>query len=225
MNRKLSFTIADKPVHWRTHRIMDLCDYLTGSVLEPLFASEGKKWNRRFMDFFTFDNACDPLEPTGTIKFAVPPMFAGRVGELESAILRELGRVGIKTGPFTYEKDPALQSVHSISIPIIDNPTALTAPPEVNMSQTRGCLVLRDLLGYQKVNGRYEFAPEDLLNRTSTVTEDRIANCTASPVKVAEEVRRTPSAVSMKAIRRCLEELNQFGLWAKTHNYQRLAAV
>lgn len=225
MNRKLSFTIADKPVHWRTHRIMDLCDYLTGSVLEPLFAREGKKWNRRFMDFFTFDNACDPLEPTGTIKFAVPPMFAGRVGELESAILRELSQMGIKTGPFTYEKDPALQIVRSISIPIIENPTALIAPPEVNMSQTRGCLVLRDLLGYQKVNGRYEFGAEDLLNRTSAVTEERIANCTASPVKVAEEVRRTPSAVSMKAIRRCLEELQQFGLWAKTHNYHRLAAV
>ena len=225
MNRKLSFTIADKPVHWRTHRIMDLCDYLTGIVLEPLFASEGKKWNRRFMDFFTFDNACDPLEPIGTIKFAVPPMFAGRVGELESAILRELGRVGIKTGPITHEKDPALYTVQSIFIPIVENPTALTAPPEVNMSQTRGCLVLRDLLGYQKVNGRYEFAAEDLLNRTSAVTEERIANCTASPVKVAEEVRRTPSAVSMKAIRRCLEELKQFGLWAKTHNYQRLAAV
>jgi hypothetical protein len=225
MNRKLHFTIADKPINWRTHRIMDLCDYLTGSVLEPLFASEGKSWNRRFMDFFSFDNSCDPLEPTGTIKFAVPPMFAGRLSELESVIHRELGRVGIKTGPFTYEKDPVLHTVQTISIPIIENPTALAAPPDVNMSQTRGCLVLRDLLGYQKVNGRYEFAPEDLLTRASAVTEDKIATCTASPVKVAEEVRRTPSAVSMKAIRRCLEELKQFGLWAQTHNYRKLAAV
>ena len=83
MHRKLSFTIAEGPTQWRTHRIMELCDYLTGNVLEPMFAREGKQWNRRFMDFITFDNASDPLEPTGTIRFAVPPLFAGRVGELE----------------------------------------------------------------------------------------------------------------------------------------------
>ena len=78
MHRKLSFTIAEGPIYWRTHRIMELCDYLTGNVLEPMFAREGEKWNRRFMDFFTFDNSCDPLEPTGTIRFAVPPLFAGQ---------------------------------------------------------------------------------------------------------------------------------------------------
>ena len=225
MNRKLSFTIADGPVYWRTHRIMELCEYLTGNVLEPMFAKEGTKWERRFMDFFTFDNACEPLEPTGTIKFSVPPLFAGRVGELENAITQELSRLKIKTGPFTYERDPALKSVQAIRIPIIENPTALMAPPDVNMSQTRGCLVLRDLLGYQKVDGRYEFAADDLLKRVSSVTEDKIAACTASPVKVSEGVRRTPSPVSMKAIRRCLEEVKQFGLWAMNHNYRKLAAA
>jgi hypothetical protein len=225
MKRKLNFTIADGPIHWRTHRIMELCDYLTSNVLEPMFAREGKTWDRRFMDFFTFDNTCDPLEPTGTIKFQVPPMFAGQVGELEWAILAELGRLRIKTAPFKYEKDPVLNTVKAILISVVENPTALMAPPEVNMSQTRGCLVLRDLLGYQKVNGRYEFAAEDLVKRASAVTEDKIATCTASPVKVQEEVRRTPSLISMKAVRRCLDELQQFGLWAKTHNYQKLAAV
>jgi hypothetical protein len=225
MTRKLTFTIADGPIYWRTHRIMELCEYLTGNVLESMFAREGKNWSRRFMDFFTFDNACDPLGPTGTIKFTVPPMFAGRVGELEWAILQELSKLKIKTGPFTYEREPVMQTVKVIVIPIVENPTALVAPPDVNISQTRGCLVLRDLLGYQKVNGRYEFAPADLVKRASAVTEDKIATCTASPVKVAQEVRRTPSAVSMKAIRRCLEELKQFGTWAQSNNYQKLAAV
>jgi hypothetical protein len=225
MTRKLNFTIADGPIYWRTHRIMELCDYLTGKVLEPMFAREGKQWDRRFMDFFTFDNTCDPLEPTGTIRFTVPPMFAGQVGELEWTILQELCRLKIKTAPFVYERDPALRTVKTIVIRVIENPTALMAPPDVNMSQMRGYLVLRDLLGYQKVNGRYEFAPEDLLKRASSVTEDKIATCTASPVKVAEEVLRTPSTISMEAIRRCLDELKEFGLWAKSHNYQRLAAV
>jgi hypothetical protein len=225
MNKKLNFTIADGPVHWRTHRIMELCDYLTGSVLEPLFAREGAKWDRRFMDFFSFDNACDPLEPTGTIKFAVPPLFAGRAGELESAILRELSKLKIKTGPFLYERDPMLNTIQVIQIPILENPTALVAPPDVNMSQTRGCLVLRDLLGYQKINGRYEFAADDLLKRVSSVTEDKIAACTASPVRLSEGVRRTPSPISMKAIRRCLDEVRLFGLWALNHNHRKLAAL
>ena len=106
MHRKLNFTIADGPIYWRTHRIMELCDYLTGKVLEPMFAREGKKWDRRFMDFFTFDNACDPLEPTGTIKFTVPPMFAGQVGELEWAILQELCRAEDQDRPVQLREGP-----------------------------------------------------------------------------------------------------------------------
>jgi hypothetical protein len=225
MHRKLSFTIAEGRTYWRTHRIMELCEFLTGTVLEPMFSREGKKWNHRFMDFVTFDNASDPLEPTGTIRFAVPPMFAGRVGELEAAITAELKKLRIKAAPFEYERDPAHQSIQAICISITENPTALAAPPDVNMSHTRGCVVLRDLLGYQRVNGRYEFTADDLVQRVSAVTEDKIAACTASPVKSAEGLRRTPSPVSMKAVRRCLEEVKQFGLWALKHHHQKLAAV
>ena len=216
MNRKLNFTVADKPVHGRTHRIMELCEYLTAHVLEPIFTREGTRWERRFMDAFTFDNACNPLDPV---------LFAGRAGELEQAVVGELTRLGIRLGPLTYERDPAHGRVAAILIPITENPTALVAPPEVNMSHTRGCLVLRDLLGYERVNGRYEFAAKDLLERVSAVTDDRIAACTASPVKLADGVRRTPSPVSMKAIRRCLDEVRQFGVWALCHNHVRLAAV
>ena len=225
MHRKLSFTIAEGPIYWRTHRIMELCDFLTSNVLEQMFAREGKKWDRRFMDFITFDNSCDPLEPTGTILLAVPPLFAGRVGELENAITQELAKLRIKTCPFEYERDPVLQTVKAIRISITENPTALAAPPDVNMSRTRGCVVLRDLLGYQWVNGRYEFTADDLVKRVSAVTEDKIAACTASPVRGAEGVRRTPSPISMKAVRRCLEEIKQFALWAANHNHRKLAAV
>jgi len=80
-------------------------------------------------------------------------------------------------------------------------------------------------LGYQNVNGRYEFDADDLIQRVASVTEERIAACTASPVKVREAVRRTPSLSSMKAIHRCLEEVKQFGLWAMHHKHQRLTAV
>lgn len=207
---------------------MDLCDYLTAQVLQPMLARNGAKWERRFMDFLSFDNTCNPLDPTGTIRLAVPPLLAGHVGQLEEAITRELSRLKIKTGPFVYERDPALKTVQAIEIPITDNPTALVEPPEVNMSYTRGCLVLRDLLGYQKVNGRYEFVADDLLKRVSAVTEDKIAACTASPVRDPEvrgEVRRKPSPVSMKAMARCLEEIKQFAQWAMNHHYRKLAAV
>ena len=223
-NRKLTFTLADGSILGRTHRIMELCEYLTAKVVEPQFAREGKKWNQRFMDFFTFDNASDPLEPTGNIRFTVPPMFAGHVLELQNAILQELSALKIKTGPLVYERGPVVKKVQAILIPIIENPTALAAPPDVNMSQMRACVVLRDLLGYQRVNGRYEFGADDLLKRVSGVTEERIAACTSSPVKVAQEVRRTPSAASVKATRRCLEELKALGAWAKANKHPKLAA-
>ena len=225
MHRKLSFTIAEGPIYWRTHRIMELCDYLTANVLEPMFTRAGEKWNGRFMDFFTFDNSGSPLEPTGTIRLAVPPLFAGNVGELEAGITQELAKLRIKTAPFQYERDPVLQTVRTILISVTENPTALAAPPDVNMSTTRGCVVLRDLLGYQRVNGRYEFTADDLVKRVSSVTEDKIAACTASPVKSSEGLRRTPSPISMKAVRRCLDEVKQFGLWALNHNHRKLAAV
>jgi hypothetical protein len=225
MNRKLQFTIAERLTCWRTHRIMELCEYLTGNVLEPMLARNGAKWDRRFMNFFTFDNASDPLAPTGTIRFAVPPLFAGREGELEAAIRQETERLKIKLGPFTFERTgDAHTSIHML-IPVIENPTALMAPPDVNISQTRGCLVLRDLLGYERVNGRYEFTADDLVKRVASVTEDKIAECTASPSKASDGVRRRPSPVSMKAIRRCLDEIRQFAMWAVTHKHTKLAAL
>jgi hypothetical protein len=227
MNRKLTFTLTEQSNPLRTRSIMDLCDYLTDKILVPLFATSGAKWNHESMDFFTFDNTCDPLQPTGTIIFNVPPMFAGSGASLEGGIREELTRLNIKAGAFISQEHPAVPSAIVMRIPIVDNPTALLQPPEVNMSKTRGSVVLRDLLGYQPAGGRYEFAADELLQRISAVTEEKIAACTASPVRdkqTAAGVRRTPSPISMKAVHRCLEEVQQFAKWAIGHNYRRLAA-
>jgi hypothetical protein len=74
--------------------------------------------------------------------------------------------------------------------------------------------MLRDLLGCQRVNGRYEFMADELVKHVSAVTEDKIAACTASPVKSAEGVRRTPSPISMTAVRRAWKKSGSsaFGL-------------
>ena len=229
MNRKLSFTLTEQanPLHTRT--IADLCDYLTDRLLVPQFAASGAKWRREYMNFFTFDNSCDPLQPTGTIHFHVPPLFAGCSASLECAIVDELALLKITTGPIVHEPHPVNSSTVMMRIPITDNPTALLEPPEVNMSRTRGSVVLRDLLGYEPVNGRYEFTAEDLLQRLTKVTEERIAACTASPVKEEAArgtgVRRLPSPISMGAVRLCLDEVRQFAEWALRHNYRRLAAA
>jgi len=228
MHRKLRFTIEDRGGQLRTHRIVDLCDYLTAKVLEPRFERQGHKWDRRFMDFFTFDNTCDPLEPTGTIFFTVPPLFLGQAGELQNAIERELWRCGIKIGGFTPVKRSDAPSSLTLRIQIVENPTAATEPPEVNVSQTRGCLVLRDLLGYERVQGRYEFAADELLERAARVTEEKIAACVASPVRdrqAPEGVARVPSPSSINSVRRCLLEIQQFAQWALSRNYRRLAAA
>lgn len=228
MNRKLTFTLIEQDNPLRTRSIVDLCDYLTEKMLVPRFAASGAKWNHEFMEFFTFDNSCDPLQPMGTIIFTVPPLFAGCAASLEGAVREELGRLKIKAGAFIQEPHPAVPSANVMRFPIIENPTSLLQPPEVNMSTTRGSVVLRDLLGYQPVNGRYEFAADELLQRIAAVTEERVAACTASPVRDAQAaagVRRTPSPVSMKAVRRCLEEVQQFAQWAMNHGYHRLAAA
>jgi hypothetical protein len=225
MHRKLSFTLAGGPIYWRTDRLKELCKYLTANVVAPMFPRNGAKSNRRFMNFFTCDDAAERLAPTGTIRFAVPPQLAGQVGELETSINRELAKLRIKVGPFKYERDPALNTVQSILIPITENPTALAAPPDVNMSHFRGCVVLTELLGYQRVNGRYEFTADDLVQRASSVTENRITSYLTSPVKGSEKVRRTPRPVRMRRVHGCLEEVKQFGLWALNNNHRKLAAV
>ena len=175
MNRKLSFTLTEESNPLRTRSIVDLCDYLTDKLLVPRFAASGAKWRGEFMDFFTFDNTCDPLQPTGTIYFHVPPLFAGCTASLERAVVDELAKLGIKVGHVSTEPNGTGPGSVLLRIPIVENPTAQLQPPEVNMSRTRGTVVLRDLLHYQPNNGRYEFTAEDLLQRLETVTEPAIA--------------------------------------------------
>lgn len=227
MHRKLTFSIIDGPAPLHTRTIMELCDYLTDQMLAPRFAESGAHWEHAYMDFFTFDNTCDPLQPTGTIIFNVPPLFAGCVATLEASIVAELGKLGIKTGRITQEAHPEHPASVMLRIPIKDNPTVLTQPPEVNMSKTRGFVVLRDLLGYQPASGRYEFTADDLLKRLDAVTEQRITACTSSPVqekKAKARVELQSSLVSARAVRRCLDELREFAEWAVEHKHKRLAA-
>lgn len=224
MNRKLDLIIAEEPRELCTHTISDLCDYLTAEVLEPKFAQAGHRWDRRFMNFITFD-ASDPMGPTGTIMVQVPMLFAGQSGELEHAILHELSTLGMTTGPIACETDPVHPNRKTITIPVVENPTILVSPPYVNISYNRGSVLLRDLLGYEPANGRYEFAADDLLKRVSSVSEEKIAACSASPLAGPGGVQRRPSTITMESLKRCLEEIRQFALWATTHNYQSLAAT
>ena len=95
------------------------------------------------------------------------------------------------------------------------------------MNTTRGRVVLRDLLGYQPASLRYQFSADDILKRISAITDERIAACTASPVRDPEApggVRRAPSSASMRAVRRCLEEIRQYAEWARDRHFQQLEA-
>jgi hypothetical protein len=225
---KLNFIIEEEtsPLHTRT--VMELCDYLTARVLDPMFARNNVRWDHRFMDFFTLDNDCGPLDPTGTIRLVVPPLFAGQLGELEKRVVDALAVRGIKPGKIGVVPNPCAPFSKVMVIPILENPSQLVEPPIVNMSRNRGCMVLRDLLGYEQVDGRYEFAADDLLKRVETVTEDKIAACTAAPLREARasgSVKRQPSAIGIRSIHRCLEEVRLFAQWALRHNYRNLAAA
>jgi hypothetical protein len=222
---KLQFSIVDAPKQMPTQTILELCDFLNANVLEPMLRDEGNAWDRRFMNFFVLDSTCDLLEPTGVMKLTVPGFFAGRTGQLEEAITTKLFQLGIRTGKITYEKNTRRHAPDIMVITVTQNPTVLISPPPVNMTHARGCVVLRDLLGYRQVDGRYVFASEDILKRASALTEDEIAARVASPVKVGEEVKRVSSPIVVRAIGRCLEEIKSFAQWAVTHNYRQLAAA
>jgi hypothetical protein len=222
---KLEISIVDAPKQMPTHTILDLRDYLTANVLEPMFLKDGVRWDRRFMNFFVLDNGCCPLEPTGLLKLNVPAHFSGRTSQLANAVTSALYRLGIRTGPLTCERNPDRPAEEIMVIPVNENPTALVAPPELNIAYARGCVVLHNLLGYQQVDGQFSFASDDVLKRASSVTQEQIAACVSSPVKVAQEIRRIPSPTSMRAINRVLEEIKRFAEWAVNHNYRKLVAA
>lgn len=222
----LKFTITEEANRLHTHRITDLCDYLTAKVLDPFCARQGVRWDCRFKEFFTHQRDCDPFEPTGTIVFYPPLMFAGQIGEMESEIKQELNRLGIKTAAFEYDCVPGTQTAKEIRIPILQNPTAQSGPPEVNLSRSTGNIVLRDLLGIPASNGSYVFSAEDVLNKVPTITDQQIETVTAAPMvdPAVKKIKKTANPITLKSIRRSLEELAQFARWATRHNYHHLQA-
>lgn len=227
MNRSLKFTIKDDKCPWHTHRIMDLCQFLTWNVLAPFCTRQKARWDSRFAQSFTHDTACDPFAAIGTIVFTVPPLFAGQTGALARDILNALKKLGIQTGPFIFEKAPRGFAIRTMRIPILDNPTKLSGPPEVTMSMISGCVVLRDLLGFAQRGGQFEMTPVELLKRISAVTEDQIVRCSSSPMRDSgpkKAVKPVANPITMRAIQRILEELTQFAQWAADHHYQRLQA-
>jgi len=227
MNRSLKFTIKDDQCPWHTHRIMDLCQFLAWNVLAPFCARHGARWDSRFAQSFTHDTSGDPFAATGTIIFTVPPLFSGQTGALEIDIHNALKKLGIQTGPFVFEKAQRGFAIRTIRIPILENPTKLSGPPDVTMSMISGCVVLRDLLGFSQCNGQFEMMPAELLKRIAAVTEAQIVRYSSSPMRDAgpkKVVKPVSNPITMRAIRRILEELSQFAQWAASHHYQRLLA-
>ena len=223
----LKFSIPEQAKSVYTHRILDLCEYLSDKVVNPFCEQNGAHCDRRFVTHFTHDTSCDPFECTGLIIFHPPQMFAGQLGEIQNSIKRELDRLNIKTGEFTLQYSPNRLSVKAIKIPIVHNPTSQSGPPEVSMSDTAGCLVLRDLLGCDRANGQYKISAEEVLKKVTSVTDSEIIHRSSSPFGDAKSprcVRPKPSPMTIQRIRRCLEELKQLASWAMRHNYHYLMA-
>lgn len=227
MNRSLKFTIKDDQCPWHTHRIMDLCQFLAWNVLAPFCARQKARWDSRFAQSFAHDTSGDPFAPTGTIIFTVPPLFAGNTGSLEADIHSALKKLGIQTGPFLFEKAPRGFAIRTIHIPVLENPTTLSGPPDVTMSIISGCVVLRDMLGFAQVNGQFEMTPSELLKRIAAVTETQIVQHSSSPMRdrgPKKAVKPVSNPITLRAIKRILGELSQLGEWAENHHYQRLLA-
>ena len=223
----LKFAIADSQPPLQTHTLGHLGDMLTNRIVGPFLAAHGVRWDARFNEFFTHHRESNPFEPTGTIEFFPPPMFLGHLSELEESIKNMLNRLGIKTAPFVHEDYEGRMAVRVIHIPISENPTVECCPPEVSMSANAGRIVLRDLLGIQPKNGRYEFNAADALQRMDKITEERITRSSNSPLRDAKSprgVNLVSSPFVVKRVHRCLGELRRLAQWAKTHNYEKICA-
>jgi len=213
-----------------SHRLGDLCGYLDRYVVGPHLAMLGVRWEARFEQFFLHHPGCDPFAATGTLEFYPPPLFLGQLDALEKAIREALERLRIRTGPFARLLYEGSRAVKLIRIPILENPAAQNDPPEVNLSVSAGRLVLRDLLGYQASDGRYHFTADDILHRVANVEESRIEACSEKPTRFTlrqegARVRRIPSPMTLKRIRRCLTELTDYAHWARQNDLQQLEVV
>jgi hypothetical protein len=122
---------AQPPARPESRRIVDLCDYLAETVVQPMLEQSGAKWDRRFMSFFSFDNTCSPLEPTGTLRLTVPPLLAGQAGQLEYAVVRALAALNVRAGALQYQRHPVHHAVQAITIPILENPAAQPVSADV----------------------------------------------------------------------------------------------
>ena len=150
MYRKLSFTITEGPIYWRTHRIMELCDYLTAMCWNPCSPARARNG--------TAASWTSSPSTTRATRWSRPAPSVSRCrlcspggwANWKPRSPRNSPSCGSRPARSTMRSDPVLRTVKTILISITENPTALVAPPDVNMSDTRGCVVLRDLLGYQQ---------------------------------------------------------------------------
>ncbi|MHB1308154.1 MAG: hypothetical protein ACYDC1_00460 [Limisphaerales bacterium] len=224
----LRFSVAQEPQPLYTHQLAEICTYLTEQVVVPFLNQQGVRWEARFQDFFKPDEHSHPFEATGTIDFLPPPLFLGQLGQLENAMRDELGRLGIRVGLFAHESYPDRLAVRCIHIPILENPTVQQGPPEVNMSNTAGRIVLRDLLGFASKAGRYEFTATDILDRVCHVKTDDVQKfSTAALVDPQSPGKRRPlpSRINASRIHRCLEELAKYARWAADRQHEKLSAT
>lgn len=224
----LKFTVGDQAQKLHTHRIWDICEFLAVRVVEPFLIERGVRLDPRFTNYFNPAGGSSPYEPTGVIEFFPPGLYADQIDTFEQAIHAELAKLGIQLGPVERELYPGLPVVRVVRIPIVANPTALSGPPEVSMSISAGRTVLRDLLGFQPAQGRYEFTAAELLTRVLKVTEEGVRGCSAAPVKdpkAPKSVRRLSSALTVQRIRRCLAELEQYARWVLDQKYRTIQVL
>jgi hypothetical protein len=222
----LRFTLPETNGKNHTHCLSEICRFLTLEVIVPFLAKSGVRWQPRFSDFCIHDPESHPYEATGSIQLFPPPVLLGQLGELEDLVRRELLQRGVKTGQFVRESFPDGFAVRAVHIPIVENLSS--GPPQVNISPTAGSLVLRDLLHFTPKAGRYEMDATEIIQRAAHVTDTDIERCSCSPVrdpKAPRKVKRLPSAGVMKRLKRCLEEVKGYAVWARDHQYHKIEVI
>jgi hypothetical protein len=157
---------ADK----RLDNILELSSHLQGFLyqyLEKLPDDQQTYFSKnRPADLLTIDGLDDMDSPTGILNLYVSGYTLETQKQFLRIIVTELRKLKIKYGKFKLEKSNS-QAYNVIRIPILENNTVYSGPPEINLSNRNFYHILHNVL---------QFEPDDDSNSGWTFTVDELKN-------------------------------------------------
>lgn len=159
----------------RLDNILELSSHLQGLLyqyLEKLPDDQQAYFSKnRPADLLTTDGSADIDSPTGILNLYISGYTMETQKQFLKIVVTELRKLGIKYGEFKLEKSNAY-AYNVIRIPILENNTVYSGPPEINLSNRNFYHILHDILQFEPdddSNSGFAFTVTELKNRINAV--------------------------------------------------------